>query len=496
MKKLGAAYLKKAARSDKRIKKSIDSLKHARSTCVTDLDFRAFIKLVMPTFVFYQFSEILIDRLEEIVNGDLSRLIVQVPPRHGKSQLVSRLFPAYYLLKHQARFVAVASYGATLAEGFSRSARAFYTDAGGKLDPAAQSVKIWQTEQGGGLWSASVGSAATGRGCSLAIVDDPLRDRRDAESPTVRGTLKDWYGSTFRTRVEPEEGAIVIIQTRWHEDDLIGQVLENEAAVEEDDREGWHVIDLPAIAEEWHERPPLPDCISVEEDFREVGEALCPQRYNLRALSQIRAAVGSREWSALYMQSPRPSGGNIIDPDWFLYYTQAPEKFQRIILSVDCTFKDADSSDFVAMIVMGQQGSRFYVLDVVNERLDIVATMTRLMSKVQQWNPQAVLVEAAANGHAVLTMLRQKIPNMVGIKPADGGSKINRVQACAPMFEAGNVWLPQRATWTEPFVSQATMFPAAKNDDMIDATAQALNWATKRPAFTQTTASYGYGRPT
>lgn len=493
MKKLGAAYIRKAARTDKSVKKSIDSLKFAKSTSATQMNFRQFIKLVMPNYQFYEWNEVLIDRLEEVVDGKLNRLIVQVPPRHGKSQLVSRLFPAYYLLRHQDRFVAVTSYGATLAEGFSRAARAFYIDAGGKLDPAAQSVKIWQTEQRGGLWAVGVGGAATGRGAHLGIVDDPIKDRKEAESTTVRGSLKDWYGSTFRTRIEPDGGAVVIVQTRWHEDDLVGQVLEVEAQVEEEDREGWHVIDMPAIAESWDERPELPECVTVEEDKREPGEPLCPERYNARALSKIRAAVGEREWAALYQQSPRPMGGNIISPDWFKFYDVQPEKFSRIVLSVDCTFKDADSSDFVAMAVLGQVGAEFYLLDMVNDKLDIINTMTRLQAKVRQWRPSAVLVEAAANGHAVMQMLKQKVPNMIGIKPSEGGSKVVRVQAVAPIFEAGNVWLPSRSTWVEPFISQATLFPASKNDDMIDSVAQALTWCTKRPEFRQTTATYGFG---
>ena len=484
--------MRKAARTDSHIKKSLDSLKFAKSTSATDMSFREFIKLVMPNYQFYKWNEILIDLLEEVVEGKLLRLVVQVPPRHGKSQLVSRLFPAYYLLKHQDRQVAVTSYGATLAEGFSRAARAFYVDAGGRLDPASQSVKAWGTEQRGGLLAVGVGGAATGRGAHLGIIDDPIKDRKEAESKAVIDTLRDWYGSTFRTRIEPEGGAIVVVQTRWSENDMVGMLLDNEEAVEPDDREGWHVVDMPAIAEQWEDRPPLPDCVTVEEDWRETGEALCPERYDLRALSKIKAAIGSREFNALYQQSPRGDGGNIIHADWFNFFDAQPEKFSRIILSIDCTFTDADTSDYVAMAVVGQAGAQFYLLDMVNERLDIVGTMTRIQAKVRQWKPSAVLVEAAANGHAVMSMLKNKVPNMIGIKPSLLGPKVVRVQACAPIIEAGNLWLPSRSTWVEPFITQATLFPAARNDDMVDALSQALNWANQRPEFRQVTASYGY----
>ena len=495
MKKLGSAYVRKAARTDRSVKRSLDAIRHAKSTSATDMTFRQFIRLVFPNYQFYAWNNKLIDLLEEVVAGKLNRLIVQVPPRHGKSQLVSRLFPAYYLLKHQDRNVAVTSYGAALAEGFSRAARAFYVDAGGRLDPASQSVKAWGTEQRGGLWAVGVGGAATGRGAHLGIVDDPIKDRKEAESKAVIDTLRDWYGSTFRTRIEPEGGAIVIVQTRWSEQDLIGQVLDVEEQVDPADREGWHVVDFPAICEPWEERPPLPECVTVEEDWREPGEALNPERYDLRSLSKIRASIGSREFAALYQQSPRADGGNIIQADWFQFFTEQPEKFSRIILSADCTFTASENSDYVAIAAIGQVGSQFYLLDMVNERMDIVGTMSRIQAKVRQWRPTAVLVEAAANGHGVIQMMKGRIPNLIGVKPAQGGSKTVRVQACAPIIEAGNFYLPSRASWVEPFISQATLFPASKNDDQIDAVSQALNWMNQRPEFRQTTASYGYGAP-
>lgn len=492
VKKLGSAYIRKAARSDRSVKRSLDALKFAKSTSATDMNFRQFIKRVMPNYQFHKWNEVLIDLLEEVVAGKLLRLCVQVPPRHGKSQLVSRLFPAYYLLKHQDRQVALTSYGATLAEGFSRAARAFYVDAGGRLDPASQSVKSWGTEQGGSLWAVGVGGSATGRGAHLGVIDDPIKDRKEAQSKAVIDTLRDWYGSTFRTRIEPEGGAIVVVQTRWTEGDLIGMLMDNEDQVEPQDREGWHVLDLPAFSQDWRDRPPLPESVTVEEDWREPGEPLCPERYGTDALRKIKASIGSREFNALYQQSPRADGGNIINPNWFQFYKEQPEKFQRIILSVDCSFTDADTSDYTAMAIMGQIGGEFYLLDLVNERMDIVATMIKIQAKIRQWSPQAVLVEAAANGHAVMSMMKQKVPNLIGIKPSQLGPKTVRVQACAPIIEAGNFYLPGRASWVEPFISQCALFPASKNDDMIDAVSQALNWATQRPAFGSVTASFGY----
>ena len=501
MKKLGTAYLRKAARQTDEIKKSIERAQGAVTRRGTDLSFREFIALVMPTFEFYEMHSVLIGRLQEVADGKLKRLLIQTPPRHGKSQLTSRLFPAYFLLRHPERFVAVSSYGMSLAEGFSRDARKFYVDAGGRLDPASQSVKMWLTEPvpgrpSGGLWGAGVGSSATGRGASLIVCDDPVKDRAQAESPAFVAGLRDWWQSTMRTRLEPEHGAIVVIQTRFSEQDLIGQLLENETEVEEKHAEGWHIVDLPAVAPaHWSERPPYPDTCTVEEDWREPGAALCPQRYDLDALAQLRASVGEREWAALFNQTPRADGGNIIDPDWFIFESREGVEFSRVIISVDCTFTNADTSDFVAMVVIGQAAGKFYILEVVNERLDIIGTIKRLDAKVRQWSPAAVLVEQAANGHAVMSLMRQRIPNMIGIKPAQGGSKTTRVQAAAPTVEAGSVILPKRASWVEPFVSQCSIFPSGKNDDMVDAFAQAINWLTRRPEWQQSTASFGYAAP-
>lgn len=495
--KLGAVYLRKAAAADKAVAGALARAGRAGAAqnriAPTELDFRAFIRLVMPSFQFYRWSELLVDRLEQVVDGKLLRLIVQVPPRHGKSQLVTRLFPAYYLLRHPERFVAVSSYGAELAEGFSRNARDFYRDAGGRLDPSAQSIKRWGTEARGGLWACGVGGPATGKGAHLGIIDDPIKNREEAESPAIRRKLKDWYGPVFRTRIEPEDGAIVLVQTRWHEEDLVGQVLATEAEAEPETREGWHIVDLPAEAEPWHERPAFPDCVTVEEDWREPGEALCPERYNLSALHRLRTTLGSREYAALYQQNPRPDGGAIFAPSWWRFYREAPEKVGRVFLSVDCTFKDSQDSDFVCIAAIAQKGPDFYVLDVINERMDIVRTMAAIASARQRWGPSATLIEAAANGHAVLQLMGRTVPGLIPIKPSEGGSKVDRAQAAAPLMEAGNVYLPASAPWLEYTLNQFALFPAGKNDDVVDAVTQGLRWATARPAFRQTVAAVGYG---
>ena len=379
--KLGKDYLAKAAQGQDLIKavkakKSQPGNKGAKP-------FWKFIKQVYPNYKIYQFHKTVIEQLQRVIDGEINRLILQVPPRHGKSLLASQLLPAAYLLRYPDRYVGISSYSAELAEGFSRKARDYYREAGGLLNPSSQAVNAWGTESGGGLWAAGVGGAITGRSGHLLIIDDPVKNREDAESQRMMEKLNDWYTSTLYTRLEPHVGAIVVIQTRWSENDMIGQLLENEMNVSEKGRENWTIVDLPALYEDEGDRPILPPHCETVVDWRtEVGEALCPQRYDVDDLERIREAVGSRDFASLYQQRPAPEGGNMFDPSWWQYYghdSVIPD-FQRIMLSVDATFTATNKSDYVVGIVVGQAGSQYYVLDLVREKLDVDRKSTRLNS--------------------------------------------------------------------------------------------------------------------
>lgn len=460
--------------------------KRLQSADPTNLTFQAYIEIVNPDFRFYAWNEIAIARLQEVADGKLLRLLIQVPPRHGKSEL-AKLFAGYYLLRHPRRYVGVCGYGADLTYPFSRTSRYYFKLAGGILNPEAQAVTLWETRDRGGCWAASVGGSVTGKGAHLAILDDPLKDREEAESKAVIRTLHSWYKSSFRTRINPEDGAIVIIQTRWSEVDAIGLALDLEENAPEEYREGWHLIDFPATYEPWELRPRIPECVTVEEDFRTVvGTPLCPERYDARALGIIRATLGSREWNCLYQQNPVALEAAIFRASWWKYRTQVAADGSRlprarVIISVDCAFEDAGTSDFVCVAILGQRvDGTFDVIDVINERLDVVKTMAVIKEQVKKWSPSAVLIEKAANGHAVIQMMRKKIPNIVPIKPSEGGSKVTRAQGAAPMIEAGSVFLPLDAHWLPFVIDQFSTFPVGKNDDAVDAITQALNWLRDR----------------
>ena len=457
---------------------------------VTDLSFRSYIQLVMPSFQFYRWNEILIERLQEVADGSLLRLLIQCPPRHGKSEL-AKLFAGYYLLRYQNRFVGVSSYSMDLAATFSRASRSYYEAAGGRFNPASQSVQFWETEAKGGCWAAGSGGSITGKGAHLAILDDPVKGREEAESPAYIRKLHDWYKSTLRTRINPEDGAIVIIQTRWSMVDAIGLVMDLEEQAPEEFREGWHLLDLPAEFEAWQYRPHIPECITVEEDFRTVpGEALCPERYPVEALGKIKASIGSREYGSLYQQNPQANDAAIFKPSWWQYRSMADAEHSRVILSVDCAFTETANSDYVAIAVLGQrEDGSFDVIDIVNERLDVIKTMSAIRNQVDRYNPSAVLIEAAANGHAVIQMMKKRLPNIIPIKPDK--SKISRASGAAPMVEAGSVFLPLESPWLTFTLNQFATFPVGKNDDIVDAVTQGLNWMRDREPPRQITATFG-----
>lgn len=491
--KIGKKLLERSG-SDRELVRELRKIKTQKTEQGQKLVLYQFIKKVSPNYKFYKVHAELTKQLQRVVDGDCKRLIIQIPPRTGKSLLSSKLLPAAYLLAHPDRYVGMVSYSAELAEGFSRAARDYYRDAGGVFDPHRQAVNDWGTQGGGGLWAAGVGGAITGRSGHLLIIDDPVKNREDADSARVMEKLWDWYTSTLYTRLEPQIGSIVVIQTRWSENDLIGKLLESEFNVSEKGRENWTILDLPAISEDTGSRPPLPEHCQVIEDWRdEPGLALCPQRYDIEEYERIREAIGTRDFAALYQQRPAPVGGNMFDPSWWNHYEhfdQMPE-FQRIMLSVDCTFTDSSNSDYVVGTVIAQAGNAFYVLDMHRARLDIMGTIGMIKAMYQKHSLSGTIIELAASGYAAYQMLNQRIPGLIGFKPEK--SKTARAAGIVPVVEAGNVYLPSSAIWLDSFINEFSLFPAAKNDDIVDSVVMAINYMSQRTVPVMTEVTWGRG---
>jgi predicted phage terminase large subunit-like protein len=468
----------------------------AASTQSEPLSFRAWIATVNPRFQFYRHAELLIDILQDVADNKLGRLMVFVPPRHSKSETVSRLFSAYYLYRHPHRWVGLSSYGAELAYTLSRNARDNFVLGGGNLNQDSRGAKQWETLDGGGMWSAGVGGPITGKGFHLGIVDDPLKNAAESMSLTVREKHKEWWKSTFYTRAEPN-AAIVIIQTRWHEDDLSGWLLSQETDEDgEGDGEGWTIVNMEAIKSE--ERRVFPVTCSLIPDDREVGEALCPERYAIERLLKIRKTIGSYFFGALYQQNPVPAEGNIILIKWLRFWVPAgsrlpawtsragdeyvtheqvelPSEFDSTIQSWDMSFKDSKTADFVCGQVWARKDADRFMLDQTLGRMNVVATMEAVHAMTEKWPEAATkIVEDTANGPAVISMLRRTVSGLIPYSPDK--SKEARLYATQPEWEAGNIYLPHPALspWVREYINRLIAFPNATHDDEVDATSQAL----------------------
>ena len=409
--------------------------------------------------------ELVCNKLHEVVAGTCKRLMVFMPPRNGKSEIVSKKFPAWYLGNNPDKEIILSSYSVDLARDFSRIARDTLKKHselfGEQVARDNSGVEQWGIEgKRGGLVAAGVGTGITGRGSEISIIDDPFKNWQEAASVTIRNNVWEWYKSTLRTRLSPT-GAIILVMTRWHEDDLAGRLLQ----AQKEGGEQWEVISLPACAE-------AGDILG-----RPVGEYLWLNRFSKQFYEDAKKALGSMLWAALYQQRPSPASGQVFQRHWWKYYSVMPTRFDEIIQSWDCAFKDLTTSDYVVGQVWGRIGADKYLLDQTRGKLGITATMQAIVNMTAKW-PKArrKLVEDKANGTAVIELLTKKIPGLVAIEPE--GGKIVRAQAVTPDIESGNVYLPNKelAPWIDDFIEEAAVFPNGKNDDQIDAATQVLNY--------------------
>lgn len=436
------------------------------------LSFREFVDEVKPDYRWHPHCQVLARRLQQVAEGRLKRLMVFLPPRHSKSETVSRLFPAYYVYRHPHRKVALTSYNADIArDELSVWARDYYRAFGGRLDKATSAKKKWNTLAGGGVWSAGVGGPITGRGFHVGIIDDPLKNEEEAHSETVRTRQKRWYQSTWYPRQE-RGAAMIVVQTRWHQDDLSGWLLDEESG---DHPEGWHVISLPAIAEE--SPPKVPDSCTVEPDDRQPGEALCPDRKDRDELLQTKERVGSYFWNALWQQRPSPEEGSILKRHWWQFHGFEMPEFDQLIQSWDMAFKGTEASDYVVGQVWGRIRPDKYLLDQVRERMEFTEALRAVRHLKSKWPKSGgIYVEDKANGPAVISALQSEISGLIPYSP-EGRSKAARYRAVSPQVEAGNVYLPDPGEfpWVKGFIDECARAPTGAHDDQADAAAQALD---------------------
>jgi predicted phage terminase large subunit-like protein len=402
------------------------------------------------------------------------RLIICAPPQHGKSELVSRRFPGYALGANPDLRIIATSHTAALAQRFSTELqRIMESEAYHRVFPhtqiAARFANAGRATRRSDFWevvghrgsyrAAGVEGAITGMGADILIVDDPIKDEEAANSIVTRNKIWDWFTSTAYTRLS-NGGGVVIIMTRWHEDDLVGRLL----AAAQQNGEEYKLVSFPAIAE-------------IDEPNRRAGEPLSVERFSLDSLRSIQRTLGCYKWAALYQQRPGPAEGAIIKREWIKFCDDffLPTKFDEIVQSWDCAFKDTAGSDFVAGHVWGRAGNKFYFLARVHARMDFPATLDAMREVSARW-PQATakLVEDKANGPAVVQMLSKELTGVIAVEPQ--GSKRSRMHAVAPLFEAGNVLVahPRIAPEIEEVIAEWVSFPYGAHDDDCDAMTQAL----------------------
>jgi predicted phage terminase large subunit-like protein len=447
-----------------------------------------------PRFLYPAHVELIDETILGALAGDLPpRIIFEAPPRHGKSEMVSKYLPAWYVGTFPDKRVMLSSYEAEFAATWGRKARNILEEVGQPLfgvnvaedararnlwearlswTPEDPDLYDWNAGEGGGMITAGVGGPLTGKGADLLIVDDPVKNREEADSATYRKRAWEWWQSTAYTRLEPG-GVAIVMQTRWHEDDLAGKLLAEMAA----GGEQWHVVRLPALAE------------GTDPLGRDPGAALWPERYDEEALAAIRTAVGTYVWEALYQQRPAPIEGGIFKDAWWQQYQ--PFKWPRIpdavVQSWDFAFKKKSDTDYVVGQVWAAKGADRWLMAQIRDRMsytEMKAALRALTAWVaeQGFASHRIYVEDKANGSAIISDLRSEIGGLIAVDPKE--SKEARAHAVTPQIESGNVFIPEglipaprgyEPTRTEVFVGEHRSFPNATNDDQVDALSQALS---------------------
>lgn len=392
------------------------------------------------------------------------RLALTAPPRHGKSEICSHWFPVWDLALDPRDRIIACTYEAEFAASWGRKARRsmqeHYPILGAKIMEDSRAAHRWETTYGGGMTTAGVGGPITGKGGNILILDDPIKNAEEANSQVIRDNLWDWWQSTFLTRLEPD-GIIVVIMTRWNEDDLIGRIKNTPEA------KFWRFVDLPAIAED---HDPL---------GRQPGQALWPERYDELELETKAAEVGPRVWAALFQGRPAPPEGLAIPRGTWQWYDEMPkiEDFQDVVQSWDTTFKAVDSADFVAGGVVGRMDDRIYVLDLEHKRMNGPDTMEAIYAMDKVW-PRAkwVLIEDTASGSMICDIMQRERGHIARITPK--GQKETRlhwgVNSLAAVCARGGLYLPRGNRIAQMLVNEGANFPHGAHDDLLDMLVQAV----------------------
>lgn len=425
-------------------------------------DLAAYASLMWPSFEAPPHVRTICNKLMAIERGEIKRVIFTAPPRHSKSTPSGRFLPAWFLGRNPEKKVIYTTYGQGPANTIGDKVRNLIADPQHQmvfptceLSPSSKSKHEFKTTVDGEYHAIGRGGPITSKGADLFVGDDLLKDHIEAASKTVRDNMWDWYGSVVTTRLQPG-ASIVLCGTRWNEDDLIGRVLKTEPGL-------WEVINFPAIDDQ--------------------NEALWPEHYPLTRLEEIKKVLGPYFWNALYQGSPSPMEGNIFKRDKWRFWSVMPQ-CDYLIQSWDMNFKQTVAGSYVVAQVWGCKRPNFYLLDQIRGRWDFMEAVKRFVELTNRWTKcRYKVIEAKANGDAIISMFRNKTSGVIDFNPDEYGSKEARAQIAGIYQDSMNIYIPnpkmQGYEWVNEYIDRCASFPNIDDKDEIDAMSQAIIYLTK-----------------
>jgi len=433
-------------------------------------DFMEFVRKVWPSFIGGRHHNRMARAFERVARGELKRLIINMPPRHTKSEFASYLLPAWFLGNYPNKKVIQTSHTAELAVGFGRKVRNLVDQEryreifqGVELQADSKAAGRWATNAGGDYFAIGVGGAVTGKGADLLIIDDPHSEQEAALAeinPEIYDKTYEWYTSGPRQRLQPG-GAIVIVMTRWSKRDLTGQVIKAEA---QRGGEGWEVIEFPAI---------LPS-----------GSPLWPEFWSLKELSALKEELPNSKWQAQYQQNPTSETSAIVKREWWqIWEKEDPPHCDFVLQAWDTAFEKTNRSDYSACTTWGvfyqdnpdtgKTETNIILLNAFRDRLEFPALKKKALEQCEEFDPDSIIIEKKASGAPLIYEMRAMGIPVQEFTPSKGNDKISRLNAVSDLFASGRVWAPN-TNWAEEVIDEVASFPAGEHDDYVDSVSLAL----------------------
>jgi predicted phage terminase large subunit-like protein len=448
----------------------VEQMSMARTRENARVDFLDFVRHVWPAFIAGDHHKIMANAFERVAKGELKRLIINMPPRHTKSEFASYLFPAWFLGNHPEKKVIQTAHTAELAVGFGRKVRNLFenpdfTEVFPNISLSADSKAAgrWSTSKNGDYFAIGVGGAVTGKGADILIIDDPHSEQEaamGAYNPDVYDKVYEWYTSGPRQRLQPG-GSIIVVMTRWSTRDLTGQIIKS--STQKVGADEWEVIELPAI---------LPS-----------GNPLWPEFWPIEQLEALKAELPVSKWSAQYQQNPTSEEGALIKREWWnVWEDDDPPTCTAIIQSWDTAFLKTQRSDYSACTTWGvfyhpdstgNEVPNLILLDSLKEKYEFPELKKVAYEHYWQWEPDQMIVEKKASGAPLIFELRAMGIPVTEFTPSRGQDKIARVNAVTDLFASGMVWAPP-TRWADELIEECAAFPAGDHDDLVDSMTQAL----------------------